>query len=564
MRTLLTMLLVVSAQAADVLPAARRADWTLTGIPGGIPFRTTIYTNLGLSATSDQIEAALAACPSNQVVQLTNGTYIIDEDIRITSNGKTLRGKTNAFGWPTTILRLESGGAGFTQAGIELFGGTYVATDFGSKTTRNITSGLTHGSTNIGLSAAPTGLTVGWQAVIDQLAGAFINDAGGFPNRSGRGISMPVMIEAISGTNVTIWPPLIGNYWDTADDPELMYWDSDVIKMSSIEDIFVDPEDNTGVNNARNIFICNAYRCWVRNVITRNWYTTAGSSGFGFAWTVQCEQRGCYVFDAAAVLSSSYGTYSFVNSYDRHIFNISSNVALVHPNISSQGSAFLYNMCQGPLPYGDASWLPEQWFTHDGFPQYLLYEGNWAHNIFFDDVGNANTAGNVIARNRLLGFFTGKSGNTIPVVVLNNSPDMTIVGNVLGVNGEHTTYSSTTWPVEFRIFAIETDALNVWRTNNYNTVNDAIPAAEDLGALTQQDSYVFASAPTSAYFEWGDRQFPFISPTIHSATNSSYYTNSPAGYRAFFGEWPQAASGGTTPNVVISGRTVISGRITVQ
>lgn len=551
--TLLLAALLPSFYAADALPAARRADWTLTGVPDGdlnsLPFRTTIATTLSPGATSDQIESAFNSAASNTVVKLNAGDYLIDEDIRLTANGVTLRGSTNAAGWPTTRLILTNGGSGFSQAGIELFGGTYPASIFGSVTSRNISSGLTHGSSNITVSTTPTGLAVGWMVVLDQLAGGAVNDAGGFPNRSGRGISQPFMVTAISGNDITIWPPLVGNYWSTSFDPEIFWWDSDVIKWSSIEDIEVDPINDTGVNNARNIFLCNAYACWVRNVKTRRWFTSAGASGFGFAWTVQCEQQDTYVYDAAAVLSSSYGTYTFVAAYNHYAYNISSNVALVHPNISAQACSFMFNICQPPLPYGTASWLPEQWFTHDGYPQYLLYEGNWVHNIFFDDVGDANTANNVVARNRILGFYTGKSGNTIPGVVLNNSPDNSFLGNVLGVEGAHTDILTTTWPEEFFIYAIETAATNTWRTNNYNVVTGGIPSSEALGANTQQDSYRFASADTrfSGYgFAW-----PFITPVEAIADNADYYTNSPAGYRAFFGEWPPAEAQGSS--IAVSG-----------
>ena len=93
----------ISAPGEDYqLPAELRYQWGLyCGIPGGIPDRTTIYTSLGVpgqapsyaqSVTADQIRAAIAACPSGQVVYLYPGTYNIGEVTFAAKSGVTLRG----------------------------------------------------------------------------------------------------------------------------------------------------------------------------------------------------------------------------------------------------------------------------------------------------------------------------------------------------------------------------------------------------------------------------------------------------------------------------------------
>src|SRR5882672_7377302 len=77
--------LFVAAQKAafaDVIPATRVAQWQGTvGVEGGIPNVTTIYTTLPSSATLAQINSAIAACPSNQVVMLSAGTYTLNSQI---------------------------------------------------------------------------------------------------------------------------------------------------------------------------------------------------------------------------------------------------------------------------------------------------------------------------------------------------------------------------------------------------------------------------------------------------------------------------------------------------
>src|SRR5262245_41337615 len=90
---------------AEIIPSSRRAAWD-PGIPGGIPNRTVIFTNMPPGSSRSALQAALYACPSNQVVQLQAGTYDLSGYLMIPSY-VTLRGMgTN------TIINLSSGGNG--------------------------------------------------------------------------------------------------------------------------------------------------------------------------------------------------------------------------------------------------------------------------------------------------------------------------------------------------------------------------------------------------------------------------------------------------------------------
>src|SRR6059058_4077341 len=59
----------------EIIGVDRRIDWSQAGIPGGIPNRTAICATLNPGATAAQINSAIAACPSGQVVFLNAGTY---------------------------------------------------------------------------------------------------------------------------------------------------------------------------------------------------------------------------------------------------------------------------------------------------------------------------------------------------------------------------------------------------------------------------------------------------------------------------------------------------------
>ena len=83
---------------ADILPADRRTVWN-PGLPGGIPARTTVCANVnastygnGTSNATAGIQAALDACPAGQVVQLSAGTFLINNGIVMLNKGVTLRG----------------------------------------------------------------------------------------------------------------------------------------------------------------------------------------------------------------------------------------------------------------------------------------------------------------------------------------------------------------------------------------------------------------------------------------------------------------------------------------
>ena len=109
----LTCLGLVSSatfSSAQILPADRTTVWH-PGVPGGVPDRTTVcavvnastYGN-GASDASSGIRAAVNACPVGQVVQLSAGTFTVNNYILI-NKGITLRGA----GPTATVLQKTNG-----------------------------------------------------------------------------------------------------------------------------------------------------------------------------------------------------------------------------------------------------------------------------------------------------------------------------------------------------------------------------------------------------------------------------------------------------------------------
>src|SRR3989454_8299583 len=80
-----------AAPWSGILDPSRAIDWSHAGIPGGIPNRTTICASLDPGSTAAQIDAAIAACPPDQVVFLTAGTFTLSAGLNMKSD-VTLRG----------------------------------------------------------------------------------------------------------------------------------------------------------------------------------------------------------------------------------------------------------------------------------------------------------------------------------------------------------------------------------------------------------------------------------------------------------------------------------------
>src|SRR3989442_15229665 len=77
---------------SGILDPSRAIDWTRAGA-GTVPNRATICSALSPGATSAQINSAIAACPSGQVVFLSSGTYSISGQIFFNNKSNvTLRG----------------------------------------------------------------------------------------------------------------------------------------------------------------------------------------------------------------------------------------------------------------------------------------------------------------------------------------------------------------------------------------------------------------------------------------------------------------------------------------
>ena len=60
---------------SGILAPDRARDWSLAGIPAGIPNRTTVCANVTAGASTTTIQTAINNCPAGQVVLFGAGTF---------------------------------------------------------------------------------------------------------------------------------------------------------------------------------------------------------------------------------------------------------------------------------------------------------------------------------------------------------------------------------------------------------------------------------------------------------------------------------------------------------
>jgi len=166
---LMTTAVVAHAQQwSGILSPSRAIDWSAAGVVGGIPNRTTICATLNPGASASQINNAISTCPAGQVVFLNAGTYNLTSGITHGKSNVTLRGA----GADSTILNIS----GMTSVSCHIGAGRVfnMCADGGNigvdsaEHTANWTAGYAKGSTVVTLSNV-SGLQVGSTLWLDQL-----------------------------------------------------------------------------------------------------------------------------------------------------------------------------------------------------------------------------------------------------------------------------------------------------------------------------------------------------------------------------------------------------------
>jgi hypothetical protein len=349
------VLMAMWQSAAEIMPSVRRVDWSQSGIPGDIPVRTTLSTTInaavygnGATDATAAIQAALAACPANQVVYVPAGTYKIAGSLKIPSS-VTLRGA----GPQKTILDAHGSGSGFIifDPDLQRWNPPLIA----------ITSGLAKNSTVLTVNDT-TGISVGSYLKISQLndsAYVTITGVGGNCTWCDEGYngtrSMGQIVEVVSksGKNIGIQKP--------------------GVRFAGVEDLQV-YMNNTGY--IANIQMNGAAYCWIKNIESN----FADGDHVRVFSSYRCEIRDSYFHDAFSHLPGQTDADIIIASKSSGIL-VQNNIlrrlhASVMLNWGASGNVIAYNFCEGNFDSRVSYCLFADLSVHGAHPMFNLWEGN--------------------------------------------------------------------------------------------------------------------------------------------------------------------------------------------
>lgn len=554
--------IAASGATSGILNPSRVIDWTQAGIPTGIPTRTTVCASLTSGATSAQINAAITACPANQVVSLGAGTYTIAGGITNGGHGSfTLRGagplltrlnftSGNGCTGPGGDICMISNPASYNGTGNVQPGGTNAA---------NWTAGYAVGTTAITLDKSPP---VGQTIILDQASDT--TDTGGIlicnlgicngegnvsaPGRTvgGNVRSQQQIVKVVSVTGsgpyqVVISPGIYAPNWTASKTPGA--WWPGYVTGIGIENMTVDHSSSSA---ASGIYFFNCYACWVKNIRSFN----GNRNHIWFYQSAHIVVRDSYFFGTHNGAEQSYGIEPYQTSDDLVENNIFDQIS--SPDISGTGEGVVwgYNLTTNNT-FINPNWMQVSYSAHNTGNMFSLFEGNNMNGLYCDD--DWGTSGLMTHfRNRIIGWQANHTLNMQSFRTDWGCRGQSFVGNVLGQPGFQTQYEvspigGSTANCDRTIYAFgyrgaqckgATDPLvraTSMRWGNFDTVHNA----------TQWDAAESAPAAVGS----GVNQVPGnTTPASHALPASFYLAAKPS----WFGTapWPAIGpdvAGGTGP-----------------
>ena len=375
---------------SGILDPTRAIDWSLAGIPGGIPNRTTVCSTIQASTygngTSDAtagIQAALNACPANQVVSLSAGTFRINTRLNIPS-GVVLRGA----GASQTIL--SAFGSSSQGTGVVNLGSGSPS----SSSSASITGGATAGSNSITLSTA-SGISVGSYLLITELNDStYVTSTGNEGNCSWcdqfwsgtRARGQIVEVTSVTGTTVGVSPSLYSDYSLT---PLATYFTASA-KYAGVENLQV-YANNTGYG--ANFAMNRCAYCWIKGVEGN--YADGDHVEVYFSY--RDEVRDSYFSNAYTHAPGTYDSALVVASKSSAVLVENNILERLHVSLMMEwgaaGNVFSYNYSFGNFDASATNVLMPDLNFHGAHPQFNLMEGNVLASIYPDSIWGSSSHG---------------------------------------------------------------------------------------------------------------------------------------------------------------------------
>lgn len=354
------------------------------GVPGGIPYRTTIYTNIVPAFSSAGIQAAINNCPSNQVVFFSNGVYTLTEtlDIGLGKHGVTCRGES------TNVVFKDGTGVGSFIIGIGGNTGLNAGTLLLTNAVKDATNCVVTSS---------SGLAVNELMYIDQ-----DDDTDWVWSKSAlaRGICQLAIVRSITdSTNVTFWPPLVW-YYKTSKNARVKHYGGSQTVLSGWENIAL---DYTGASStSTGAFMDQSYGCWYSNIVSRlapNYHMDCIDSLCCTWQYLELREQETYGPNHAGL--RLYERISYPLVLDSIFYKAAPPIEI---NSMVVGAVLAYNFGLDSFQNsGGVAQYNMLWLSHGWHPMMVLCEGNYGNGAIADGYfGSASHLG--IFRNRLHGW----------------------------------------------------------------------------------------------------------------------------------------------------------------
>jgi len=456
------------------IPWLAGADtWNGTGTPGSgtLPVYTAVACTAGLTegdGTTDNttaIQTCLNALSANQATVLPAGIFYVNGVLQIASQ-KVLRGAGSvpcAQGrWLSATYHGDTGaGATCTTLKFGPGGSLRNSGSGGLGAAVALASGYTKGSTSLVTSAGGHGVVSGDWVIIAQLQGStdppvtWTGDNGvcdwcGMTDGVGDIMTQIVQVTNVSGNTLTLSRPLYYTFQSTFT-PRLKE-----LTLASSR-VGVEHLKLWGASTSRtepHLTFSRCAFCWAKSVET---YDTPN---VGKAYPIYLEQsygvelRDSYFhFGRGNGADRNYGTGMFGPNSDHKIENniYRENRHAVSIEGGGSGIVVLYNYIDDQWT-DDLTYLANATLSHGAHPYMTLVEGNIIQHLVADDVWGSSSHG-VLFRNWLWGDTSGQySGFTTTdpnwgfaaVEIAQLQTYYSLVGNVLGRQGGHVTWSGGT------------------------------------------------------------------------------------------------------------------------
>lgn len=523
---------VGDAAGASIIPADRRIDWRLAGIPGGIPSRTKLYQTIdaakygnGSTDATKAIQEAIDSCPAGQVVLLPPGTYTTSDTVHLRSD-RTLRGA----GQGKTVIQYQGSGGrsvmdlrGLSHHDIWTLKRSYAIAGGATKDSREVTLNTTDG------------IAVGDVLLIDQLNdGVLVDNVGSegacdYCSRENgkRARGQLAEVTAVRGKTVSLNLPMFFSINPSLSPEAMLISARSMVRHAGVEDLSVTQAKPV---NEFIIEMDSAQYCWLKNVEINRMKRRG-------AWhinSLQNEIRACTIRDGIAGFGRDRG-YGFqlslqstANLVENNLFHTVDGGGVMTSE-GAIGNVIAYNYLVN-IQYDEPHWMVAgPCLNHAAHPSMNLWEGNIGQQIGNDFI-HGSSSHNTLFRCRSAGWRDPRAtSNNNAVEFQYRNTSMTVVGCVLGTNGQSDVYE-VAFPQPAPV-----DLKPIWRLG-YGGPNDAGDPNVKATLLRHGNwdsvtnnvvwdpSISDHKLPASLYRSskpawWGNLPWPAIGPDVPGMTN---------------------------------------------